>query len=126
MTTVRLVGPRQREYAKQMIDDAPDGYVVKIAKETRNDIQNRKLHAMLTDIQKQAPRMATFSIEDMKLRFMNALGTEMRFLPTLEGEGLFPVGAKTSTLTVQQFAGLIELLYEFGAKHGVRWSEPHN
>lgn len=124
MTTVRLVGPRQREYAKQCIDDAPDGYVVKIAKETRRDIQNRKLHAMLADIQKQAPGMATFSIEDMKLRFMNALGTEMRFLPTLEGQGLFPVGAKTSTLTVQQFAGLIELLYEFGAKHGVKWSEP--
>lgn len=124
MTTVRLVGPRQREHAKQMIDDAPDGYVVKIAKETRRDAQNRKLWPMLADIQRQVPGMEAFSAEDMKLRFMNALGTEMRFLPTLEGEGFFPVGSSSSTLTVQQFAGLIELLYEFGAKHGVRWSEP--
>jgi hypothetical protein len=47
----------------------------------------------------------------------------MRFLPALEGEGMFPVGLRSSTLTVSQFSGLIELLYAYGAKHGVRWSE---
>jgi hypothetical protein len=42
----------------------------------------------------------------------------------LEGEGMFPIGLRSSTLTVAQFAGLIELIFAFGAKHGVRWSEP--
>jgi len=122
--TIRLVGPRQREFAKQQIDAAPDGYVMKLGAETRRDAQNRKLWPMLKDIQDQVPGFETHSTEDIKLRFLNALGTEMRFLPTLEGEGIFPVGLKSSTLTVKQFSGLVELLYKFGAERDVRWSEP--
>lgn len=122
--TVRLTGDTQRAYAKRLIDTAPVGYVVKIAEETRRDAQNRKLWPMIADIQRQVPEMAPYSAEDIKLRFLNALGVEMRFLPALEGAGAFPVGMRSSTLTVSQFAGLIELLYAFGAKHGVVWSEP--
>lgn len=122
--TVRLVGDRQRAHAKTLIDAAPDGYVMKIGAETRRDAQNRKLWPMLQDLINQVPRFATINREDLKLRFLNALGVEMRFLPTLEEEGLFPVGLKSSTLTVQQFSGLIELIYAEGAKHGVKWSEP--
>lgn len=122
--TIRLVGETQRAYAKQCVDSAPAGFVVKITEETRRDAQNRKLWPMLADIQRQVPGMETFSAEDIKLRFMNALGTEMRFLPTLEGQGLFPVGMRSSALTVQQFSALVELLYKFGAENGVVWSEP--
>ena len=124
MITVRLVGPSQREYAKRQIDAAPADFVMKLAKETRRDIQNRKLWPMLQDIQRQVPEMATYSTDDIKLRFLNALGTEMRFLPTLENEGMFPVGLRSSTLTVAQFSALVELLYKFGAERGVVWSEP--
>jgi len=122
--TIRLVGSQQRAFAKQQVDAAPQGYVVKIAAETRRDAQNRKLWPMLADLQRQVPEMAAYSTEDIKLRFLNALGVEMRFLPTLEGQGAFPVGLRSSMLTVQQFAGLIELIYQFGARHNVRWSEP--
>jgi hypothetical protein len=122
--TVRLVGPRQRAYAHKLIEEAPLGHVVKLGAETRRDAQNRKMHAMFKDIQNQVAGMEGFSLEDIKLRFLNSLGVEMRFLPTLENEGIFPVGLKSSTLTVQQFSGLIELIYAFGAKHGVRWTEP--
>ena len=124
--SIRLVGDTQRAFAKRMIDEAPIGYVVKIAAETRRDAQNRKLWPMLQDIQRQVPGFETFSTEDIKHRFLNALGTEMRFLPALEGQGMFPVGMKSSTLTVEQFSGLIELMLMFGAKHGVRWSEPQS
>lgn len=123
-SSVRLLGETQRAYAKRLIDAAPADHVMRLAKETRRDAQNRKLWPMLTDIQRQVPGMETFNTEDIKLRFLNALGTEMRFLPALEGEGMFPVGMRSSTLTVAQFAALIELLYQFGAKHGVRWSDP--
>jgi hypothetical protein len=123
-STVRLVGKSQREFAKRQIDAAPDGYVVKVGAETRRDAQNRKLWPMLKDVQDQVPGYGSFSTEDIKLRFLNALGVEMRFLPELEGQGMFPVGLRSSTLTVQQFAGLIELIYAFGARHKVRWSDP--
>lgn len=122
--SIRLVGDRQRAFAKQQIDAAPQGYVVKIAAETRRDAQNRKLWPMLQDLQRQVPGLETFTTDEIKLRFLNQLGVEMRFLPTLEGEGMFPVGLRSSTLTVQQFAGLIELIYAYGARHDVRWSDP--
>lgn len=122
--TVRLIGETQKAHAKRLIDDAPADHVMKLAKETRRDIQNRKLWPMLADIQRQVPAMATYSADDIKLRFLNALGTEMRFLPTLENEGVFPVGLRSSTLTVGQFSALVELLYAYGAQHGVRWSDP--
>lgn len=121
---VRLIGETQRAYAKRLIDGADHGYVMKLGAETRRDAQNRKLWPMLKDIQQQVPGFRAYSTEDIKHRFMNALGAEMRFLPALEGQGMFPVGLKTSTLTVEQFSGLVELVYAFGAKHGVRWSEP--
>lgn len=121
---VRIAGDRQRDYAKRLIDAAPEGWVMKLGAETRRDAQNRKLWPMLADIQRQVPGFEGFALDDIKLRFLNALGVEMRFLPSLEGEGMFPVGLRSSTLTVQQFAGLINLLYEFGGRKGVRWSEP--
>ena len=40
MPTVRLIGPSQRAYAAKLIADAPDDYVMKLAKETRSDRQN--------------------------------------------------------------------------------------
>lgn len=124
--SIRLVGQSQRDFAKQMIDAAPAGYVVKIAAETRRDAQNRKLWPMIADLQQQVPEMAGYSAEDIKLRLLNALGTELRFLPALEGQGMFPVGMRSSTLTVEQFSGLIELIHAYGAKHDVRWSGPQS
>lgn len=124
--TIRLIGPTQKAYAKQQIDDAPADFVCKIAKETRRDIQNRKLWPMIADVRRQVPEMTPYSAEDIKLRFMDALGSELRFLPKLEGQGMFPVGHRSSELTVEQFAGLIEIIYAYGALHGVVWSEPRD
>jgi hypothetical protein len=124
--TVRLVGESQRNYAHRLIDSAPAGWVMKLAAETRRDAQNRKLHPMIQDCINQTERFKGYSMEDAKLTFMNALRSEMRFLPSLEGQGAFPVGSKTSTLTVEQFSGLIEVISEWGARNGVRWSEPHD
>lgn len=120
---VRLIGETQKAYAHRCIDEAPANWVMKLGEETRRDAQNRKLWPMLQDLQRQVPEMATYSTNDIKLRFLNSLGTELRFLPELEGAGMFPVGLQSSTLSVQQFAALIELLYEFGARHDVKWSE---
>lgn len=121
---VRIMGPRQREFAKQLIDAAQIGDVVRIGAETRSEKQNRKMWPMLTDIRNQVEWLGEFTTEDIKLMFLNRLGAELRFLPTLERQGMFPVGLKSSTLTKKQFSALIELLYQFGAEHGVKWSEP--
>lgn len=119
-----LAGPVQRDYAKRCIDQADEGDAVQIGAPTRTLEQNAKMHPMLDDILRQVPAKRLLSRDDLKLQFLNALGQEMRFLPELEGEGLFPVGLRSSTLTKQQFSALIELIYEYGAKHNVKWSGP--
>lgn len=110
-----------RARAKAWIDRAPPGWVCIVREETRSDEQNRKLHAMVGDLRRQIDDR--FSIEDWKLRLMHALRNETRFLNELEGAGQFPVGQKTSTLSKSQFSTLIELIFQYGAKHDVQWSD---
>lgn len=120
---VYLAGPYARAKAHRLVDQASEGDVLDIRQPTRTDEQNRKLWPMLEDIRQQVPGMDEYTRDDLKLRFLNALGAEMRFLPCLEGGGVFPVGLRSSTLTKEQFSMLIELLYKFGAENGVKWSE---
>lgn len=120
--TVKLSTRQARQRAHALIDAAPEGYCVAIGEETRTQEQNRLLWPLIADIQAQVPSMQPFSADDIKLRFLNALGIELRFLPELEGAGMFPVGQRSSTLTKRQFSGLIELMFAYGAKQGVRWS----
>lgn len=122
--TIRLIGPTQRAYASKQIAGAPDGHVVKIAAETRRDGQNRLMWAKVRDLRKQAPDMAKYSDDSCKLRFLDALGEEMPYLPNLANDGFFPVGQRSSTLTVAQFSGLIELMNKYAAENDVIWSQP--
>jgi hypothetical protein len=124
MANIFLLGPSQKTYAKRLIDEASPDMVCRLGKVTRSDKQNRKLWPMIADLKRQVPDMTPFTAEQIKLRFLNALGVEMQFLPAIEGQGVFPVGLRSSTLTKEQFAGLIELLYAYGAQHGVVWSDP--
>lgn len=120
MPTVRLIGPSQRAYAAKLIADAPDDYVMKLAKETRSDRQNNALHGWIDILRKALPdTFGQFTVEDCKLRLMNSLRTEMRFLPALDGQGLFPVGQRTSTLTVEQFSALQTIVIEYAARNGI-------
>lgn len=120
--TVKLSGYMHKERAKRLIDEAPFGYVATIGEETRTQEQNRLMWPVIQDIQSQVPGMDVFSADDMKLRFLHGLGQELRFLPELEGPGMFPVGQRSSTLSKSQFSALIEIMFAFGAKHSVQWS----
>ena len=126
MKRIKLTGDRQRQHALQCVTEAPQGYCVTIAEETRTQEQNRLMWPLIADIQAQVESMATYSADDIKLRFLHALGQELRFLPELEGTGMFPVGQRSSTLTKKQFTGLIELFFAYGARNGVRWSAKSN
>ncbi len=118
--TVRLLGPSQRDYAKRLIDEAPPGYVMKLAKETRSDRQNRALHGWIKILREALPdTFGQYTVEDCKLRLLSALRLEMRFLPELDGQGLFPVGQRISTLTKVQFSALQTIVLEYAARHGV-------
>jgi NinB protein len=120
---IKLTGPQQREYAKAQIDLAPEDYSVQIGETTRTIAQNSLLWPLLADVQRHVD-MAEFTQDQIKLRFLDALGTELIYLPKLEGAGMFPCGMRSSTLSKKQFSGLIELIYKWGADHGVKFKEP--
>lgn len=121
--TYALRTPYQKERFIRDVMRAPTNWYGMLAEGTRTHPQNAKLHAALSDIQRQVPDMKAYTIADMKLRFMDALGTELRFLPKLEGQGMFPVGLRTSTLSVEQFSALLEIVLAYGAQNGVVWSD---
>lgn len=120
---IRLLGPRQRAYAKMQIETAMDGWIVTIKEPTRTTDQNARLWAMLHDVAKSEPRGLKHTPEEWKCIFMQACGWEMAFLPGLSG-GFFPAGFRSSKMTVRQMADLITFIMAWGDGEGVAWSEP--
>jgi hypothetical protein len=122
--TVILRSKSQRELAKAMIDKAPENGVVRISGPTRNADQNARMWAMLSDVSRARPEGRKWVPETWKAAFMQSLGHQCQFAEGLDGSGPFPVGFKSSRLTVRQMADLITVIAEYGDRHGVTWSEP--
>lgn len=90
--------------------------------------QNAKLWPMLTDIAHQVQwpingRMDYLPPEDWKVILTAGLDSEQRVAQGVNG-GFVLIGKRTSKMRKAEFAQLIELIYAFGAEHGVAWSEP--
>ena len=122
--TVILAGVAQRGLAHKLIDSAPAGAVVNVREAKRNADQNARMWAMLSDVSRAKPEGRTHTPEVWKALFMHALGYETRFEMGLSGEP-FPIGFRSSRLTVRQMADLITFIAEYGDRHGIRWSEPN-
>lgn len=123
MPKIRLCGPSQRDYAIKAILAAPVDAVVSILKPSRTNDQNAKMWAMLNDVARSEPEGRRWTQETWKAAFMHSLGHQCQFAEGLDGSGPFPVGFRSSRLTAQQMSDLIEVIYEYGARHGVVWRE---
>lgn len=110
-----------RQKAVQGVLRAPDGWTLELREAKRSDEQNRALWGLLNQIQKQRPTHngVRMSAEAWKAVFMQALGAEMVFVPTLDGTGMFPMGHRSSQLTKSEFAGLLELMLAWSAEQGL-------
>lgn len=120
---VILIGHSQRAYAKRLIDEAAPRSVVTFAAPRRSTEQNSRMWAMISDVRKAQPEGRQHTDEVWKCLFMHSLGYESAFAMGLNGEP-FPIGFRSSRLSVEQMSDLIEVIYEYGARHGVVWSEP--
>lgn len=123
--TIILRGLDQRATACALVNIAPPDSVVKISAPVRSTDQNAKLWAMLSDISRAKPEGRAWVPEVWKAAFMHALGHEMRFEQSLDGQSFFPLGFRTSRLNKSQFADLITTCQEYGDRHNVQWSEPN-
>jgi hypothetical protein len=122
--TVILRGPSQRDLAARLIAVAPVDAVVQVSEPKRNLDQNARLWAMLSDVSRAKPEGRKWTPEVWKAAFMHSLGHQCLFAEGLDGSGPFPVGFRSSRLTVRQMADLITVVGEYGDRHGVKWSEP--
>lgn len=122
--TVILCGPRQRATAHDLIDKAPQDAVVTVRMPTRSQAQNDKMWAMLSDVSRAKPEGRMWTPEVWKAAFMHSLGHQVQFCEGLDGSGPFPLGFRSSRLNKAQMADLIEVISEYGARHGVEWREP--
>jgi hypothetical protein len=120
--TLRLFTNRQR--AHELVDKAPQGAVLNIRPATRSNEQNAKFWAMLSDLARAKPEGRDYPVEVWKALAMAMCGHKVRFEPALDGDGVVPIGFRSSRLTKEEMSEMIEALYAYGAEHGVEWSEP--
>lgn len=116
--TVILSDHQQRAIAKHLIDAAPDGGVVTVSGPKRSLDQNAKMHALLSELSRAKPEGRRHTPEVWKALMMNACGHQVQFEHGIDGLP-FPVGFRSSRLTVAQMSDLIEFIHEYGARHSV-------
>ncbi len=123
--TIRLISDINRARAARWCQTAPHGAVVNVRPANRSTAQNARMWAMLSDVSRAKPEGREMTPEVWKALFMSALGHAVRFEPGLDGNGVVPVGFRSSRLTKEQMGDLMTVIEEYGARHGVQWSEPN-
>ena len=111
-----------RQRAVEAVRAAPDGFRVEIKPPTRSLDQNALLWPLLTEISEQVEWYGQRLLkEEWKDVFTAALKKE-KVVPGING-GFVVLGQHTSTMSKAVFSELIELIYAFGADHGVKFME---
>ncbi len=118
-----LRSPQIVRNAVEAVINAPEGWTVTVSPPKRSLDQNAKLWAMIHDLAAARPEGRQWTPEVWKSALMNAVGHQVMFAEGLEGTGPFPIGFRSSNLKVHEMSRLIEYIYEYGAKHGVEWTE---
>jgi hypothetical protein len=114
-----------RDLAIRLVLDAQAGSRVVLKDPKRTVEQNAKLSVLLTKISKQvALGGVEYDMAEWKLIFLSALSRELRhearIIRGIYGEPV-NLGRSTSKLDKKVFSDLIELVYAFGAEHGVNF-----
>lgn len=121
--TVILSGPYAKARAHRLIEAAPMNAVVNVREATRTNAQNDKLWAMLSDVSLAKPGGRVMPPDRWKCLFMAEAGFAFDWEPGLDGQGVVPVGFRSSRLTKAEFSDLIECIQEYAARHGIQMSE---
>lgn len=123
MTTFYLSSPLVKENALEAVRRAEKGMVVTVKKPTRSSQQNALMWALIHDLAAAKPEGRRWEPETWKAAMMHYLGHQVVFAEGLGGTGPFPMGFRSSKLSVQQMTDLIDCIYAYGIEHGVEWKE---
>lgn len=117
---ISLSTDSNRARAIALVQRAPANWMVEIREATRSDAQNARMWAMLNDVAMSKPGGRSHTPDTWKALMLQALGYEQLFEIGLDGRP-FPMGFRSSKLTVPQMADLITFIQQWGDANGVRW-----
>lgn len=119
-----LYSPAIRAKAADWIRRLPDNTRVEFKAPRRTLPQNDRFWASLSEVAAQAEHHGRkYDATTWKAIFLSALGRETRFVPNLDGTGLIPIGHSSSDLSKEEMSDLLELIYSWGAEHGIVFQE---
>ena len=123
--TYKLVSDQVRAHCIDEIARAPLGKVVIVQDPTRTLEANARLHAMLTDISRQAKYMGKpRSVEVWKGIFVSgwaiATGQSPEIIPGLENE-FISIRESTATMSGKRLASVMEYVEAWAINEGVRF-----
>jgi hypothetical protein len=120
---LQISNATMRARLKAWCDRVPDGWRVEFKEPKRSDQQNDRMWAMLGDIAKQGTiNGKKYDPDQWKCIFMKQMGKEVSFLPTLDGEGFFPTGFRSSDLSVREMCDMQTFMEVWGAESGISFS----
>jgi hypothetical protein len=113
-----------RENASRYIAKAPAGSRVEVKAPRRTLPQNTLMWSLLTDMAAQLPwHGKRLRPDDYKVLFLDALKRESEAVPNLNGSGFCTIESSSSDLSKAEMSDMIELIYAFGANHGVEFHQ---
>jgi hypothetical protein len=113
-----------RNKAADWVRRAPFGSRVEFKGARRSLPQNDRLWAHLTDVAEQATHAGRkFTADKWKVIFMSALGQELQFVPSLDGQSFIPLGHSSSDLSKEEMTALIDFIESWGAQNGVTFHD---
>lgn len=121
--TIILSSPVARAQFKRLVDLAPHGAIGNIQEARRTNDQNALMWALISDVARAKPQGRTLSTDAWKALFMHDAGFKCTFEPSLDLQGVVPLGYKSSRLRKAEFSDLIEAIRSYGAEHGVVWTK---
>lgn len=121
---VTLHSTADRVRAAKYLAAAPMGTRVEFKAAKRTLDQNSLLWSCLTDIAAQLEWYGKrLRPDDWKLIMLDGLKRELNPVPNIDGTGFVNLGRSSSDLTKAEMSDLIELIYEFGARHNVQFHD---
>jgi hypothetical protein len=103
--------------------NVPVGTTVEFRAPRRSNDQNALMWSLLSQISKSVDWYGTkLSSEDWK-DVLTASLRHARVVPGIDPGTFVPLGMRTSQMTKEEIANLIELIYAFGAQHDVKFRE---
>lgn len=114
-----------RTRAAEWCKRAPVGSRIEFKAPKRTLPQNDRMWSMLTDVATQKEHHGRkYDAARWKIIFMAALGSEIEFIPSLDGQTFIPCNGRSSDLSKDEMSNLIEFIAAWGAENGVVFHGP--